>query len=142
MKTLQNYVSTLSHSAGICLYHFVFVCKYRRSYITETLSRDLRLYLYHAAEELKVTIETLEFGYDGENQTEFNHVHLLINAPQTLSPSKIASSIKARTKFYLGKGYPEFKDIDFWKTGYFVSTVSLGNNLEATRAYIEGQTKH
>lgn len=72
---------------------------------------------------------------------EPEHVHLFLNCPPDIAPSKIMHKIKGSTARYLRQKFPELKKLpSMWTRAYFVSTA--GNVSSSTiQKYIESQGK-
>lgn len=67
-------------------YHLVFCPKYRLSVLVGDVAEDLDRLVREKAEELDVEVKHLAIKPD--------HVHLFVNAPPELSPSKLANQFK------------------------------------------------
>jgi REP element-mobilizing transposase RayT len=72
-------------------------------------------------------------GYD-------DHVHSLIGAPPTFSPSDIAQRLKGESSYWIRRTFPELKDFR-WQDGYGVFTVSK-SHIPKVIEYIKNQRIH
>ena len=126
----------LSHNVSNLVYHFVFPAKYRRVVISEEVD-----------ECIKQTCEGIELRYEGieflEVGTDKDHVHFLIQATPTRSPSEIARIVKSVTARRVFAEHPEVKKKlwggEFWSDGYFVSSVGKYTNESVIREYVKQQ---
>jgi len=118
------------------MYHFVFVAKYRRLVITDEVDLVLRDICIEI--EKRYEIRFLEIGTDGD------HVHFLIQSVPMYSPTKIVTKVKSITVKIFSK-VPSVKEElwggEFWRDGYFVSTVGEHANEDVIRQYIRNQGK-
>jgi REP element-mobilizing transposase RayT len=82
-------------------------------------------------------IKFLEIG------TERDHVHFLVQQAPPYSPTKIATIIKSILAGEILEKHPEVKKKrwggEFWRDGYFVSTVSKYGNEEVISSYVRPQ---
>lgn len=127
---------TSSHSKYLLKYHIVFCCKYRKKLLRGDLDEEMKQRLYAIAEKSGFTIDVLE--------TDKDHVHLLVDAPPTLSPFDIINRLKSQSTFHIWKRFANFlqrhfwKEKTFWSDGYFVCTTGDAST-ETIRQYIEEQ---
>ena len=80
---------TGSHTKYKIEYHFVWVTKYRYCVLTGDLGLRVRELVRQTCEHLEIEILRGVVSKD--------HVHLLVSAPPTLSPSEIMRRLKGRT---------------------------------------------
>ena len=75
-----------SHNVSVLLYHIVCPAKYRRVVINEKIDKTIK----ETCEEIskRYEIKFLEIGTEGD------HVHFLVQATPTYSPTKIVTTIK------------------------------------------------
>lgn len=115
--------------------HIVFVVKYRRKIITETMLSSLKDVLAKGLSAWRC--ELLEFG--GEE----DHVHLLIGIHPALNIADLIGNLKSISSRHLRKDYePEiqkylWKDA-FWHRAYYVGSVGK-TTLETIQAYVQNQ---
>ena len=124
-----------SHNVSILPYHIVCPAKYRRVVITDEVDKTLK----EACEEIgkRYDIIFLEIG------TEWDHVHFLIQAVPTYSPTRIVTIIKSILAREIFEKHPDAKKKlwggEFWSAGYFISTVSKYGNEEVIKNYVISQ---
>lgn len=108
-------------------YHLVWVVKYRRSVLVDTLADDLKVILRDIAEQNSLEVVALEVMPD--------HVHLLLGAsPQQAIPDFV-KALKGASARRMFSAHPDLKKLwggNLWNPSYFVATVS-----EQTRAQIQ-----
>ncbi len=116
---------SLSHTKWECLYHVVFIPKYRRKALYGQLNR--------LAEQRQSRVE--------EGHLMVDHVHMLLRIPPKYAVSQVVGYIKGKSAIHLARMYGErkrnFVGQSFWARGYFVSTV--GRDEEVIRTYIQNQ---
>lgn len=124
-----------SHNVTILVYHLVCAVKYRRSVLTDEIKDTI----------VNVCMEIQEkYGYEFiEIGTDMNHIHYLIQAPPTNSPTQIVTTIKSLTARRIFKYNPEVKKKlwggEFWSDGYWMVTVSQNRTEESVRDYVKNQ---
>ena len=127
--------NSLSHTKWNCIYHIVFIPKYRRKVMYGKLRNDVReviktLCAYKDIEILEGCVST-------------DHVHLCLKLPPKLSVSDFMGYLKGKRALMLFDRNPEYKQKQmgrhFWARGYYVDTV--GRNEEQIREYISRQTE-
>ena len=117
--------------------HLVFVTKYRKKVFTKRILTDLREIFHSVCKDFQV--ELVEF------QGEYDHVHLLINYPPTVTISKLVNSLKGVSSRLIRKGkYPSVQRAlwgnHFWSPSYFAGSCG-GASISTVRQYIENQQK-
>ena len=126
----------LSHAIYYCVYHIVWVPKYRyrvlSGAIKESVERDIR----GMSEWLGCEVEELNVQED--------HVHVVVSIPPKVSISDYMGTVKGKTAIKLFKSYPAMRakpywGNHFWARGYFVSTVGIDE--ETIRKYVKYQEK-
>ncbi|MCU0748155.1 MAG: IS200/IS605 family transposase [Akkermansiaceae bacterium] len=113
-------------------YHMVFSTKNRERWITSEVEERIWAYLGGIAKENKV--HPIQIGGIED------HVHLLLGAPASLAPSKIAQLIKGGSSAWIHETFPNMKRFA-WQDGYGVFSVSKSNIPEVVD-YIRGQREH
>ena len=116
-----------------CLYyHIVFSTKSRMRWINAAMEERLWPYLGGIARKHKLT--ALQVGGIAD------HIHMLLLAPPTLSPSQIAQCIKGESSKWI---HGEFQHcLRFaWQDGYGAFTVSQSQIGPIIR-YIKNQSEH
>jgi putative transposase len=113
-------------------YHLVFSTKNRERWITTEVEERIWAYLGGIAKENKmhpVQIGGIE-----------DHVHVLLGAPASIAPSKIAQLIKGGSSAWIHDTFPNMKAFA-WQDGYGAFTVSK-SSIPDVSAYIRGQRDH
>lgn len=126
-----------SHSKYLLKYHFVFCCKYRKKcFRSPEIVEEIKRLFLQTAEKTGFTIDTME--------TDVDHIHVLVDAPPTLSPTDIATRLKGQSTYYIWRTQQEYlqwmfwKENTFWSDGYFVCTTGDAST-DTIRTYIEEQ---
>jgi putative transposase len=113
-------------------YHLVFSTKNRVAFIKPEIESRVWAYLGGVARAHKMT--ALQVGGVED------HIHTLVMAPATLSPSEIAKYIKGDSSKWMHQEFPELGGFA-WQDGYGAFTVSKSNLPDVIR-YIENQREH
>ncbi|MBI5151613.1 MAG: IS200/IS605 family transposase [Candidatus Pacebacteria bacterium] len=120
-------------------YHFVWIPKYRREVLVGKIPVRLKEILEEIAKAYKFKIIAQEVMPD--------HIHVLVDAPPTYSPTKIVqllkgiSSKKLREEFLPQLKQYIWKEGVLWATGYYVASVSDGATSDVVKEYIKTQWK-
>ena len=126
--------NSLAHTKWNCIYHIVFIPKYRRKVMYGEVRKDVR-----------EVIKTL-CGYKDieilEGNVSKDHVHLCVKIPPKIAISEFMGYLKGKSALMIFDKHPEYKQKQssrhFWARGYYVDTV--GRNEEQIRAYIKNQS--
>ena len=122
-----------SHTKYKIEYHFVWVTKYRYRVLGGDIGSRIRELTRQTCEYLEIEILRGVVSQD--------HVHLLVSAPPTLSPSEIMRRIKGRTSTKIFQEFPHMKKKywgqHFWARGYFCITAG-----ELTKEMIKEYLEH
>ena len=125
--------SQLSHTKYNCLYHIVFIPKYRRKAIYDKLCRDIGIILRRLCEYKEVEIIEAHACVD--------HIHMLLRIPPKISVSQFMGYLKGKSSIMIynkwGNMKYKYRNRAFWCRGYYVDTV--GKNTKAIAAYIQHQ---
>lgn len=125
--------SSLSHTKWNCMYHIVFIPKYRRKAIYGKLRRDIGTYLRRLCEYKGVEIIEANACAD--------HIHMLVKVPPTLNISQFMGYLKGKSALMIFDNHSNLKykygNRNFWAKGYYVSTVGL--NKATIKKYIKEQ---
>ncbi len=126
---------SLSHTRWECKYHVVFIPKYRKKRIFETLRTELGDVFRKLAEQKESHIE--------EGHLMSDHVHMMVSIPPKYSVAQVVGYIKGKSAIHIARHHGErrrnFTGQHFWARGYFVSTV--GRDEAVIREYIRHQEK-
>lgn len=133
---MANQYRHTSHTTYSCLYHIVWITKYRKKVLADDVGLRCREIIRQICNQEKVEIVRGAIGAD--------HVHILLNVPPYIAISRIVQHLKGETSRKLQMEFPilrkQFWGQHFWQIGYFVSTT--GAVTEATvREYIAKQGK-
>lgn len=114
-------------------YHFVWITKYRYQLLKDDIALRLRELVRQTCAMSEIEILRGVVSKD--------HVHILISAPPTISPSEIMRRIKGRTSSKLFEEFPHLRKRywgrHFWARGYFCVTAG-----ELTKQMIEEYLEH
>jgi putative transposase len=113
-------------------YHLVFCPKYRKAVLQGPVAERLKALLALKADELHVTLHTLEVMPD--------HVHLFVESDPGMAPTKLAAQFKGYTSRVLRQEFRHLRSQlpSLWSRSYYIG--SVGHVSEATvRRYIEHQ---
>ena len=113
-------------------YHFVWITKYRYKVLMGETAIRMRGLIRQICESLDIEILRGVVSKD--------HVHLLVSAPPSISPSEIMRRIKGRSSSKIFQDFPQLKrrywGRHFWARGYFC--VSAGElSKEMIQEYLE-----
>lgn len=113
--------SQLSHTKYNCLYHIVFIPKYRRKEVYGKLRRDIGIILRRLCEYKGVEII--------EANACIDYIHMLVKIPPKLSVSQFMGYLKGKSALMILENHANLKykygQRTFWARGYYVSTVGL-----------------
>ena len=123
-----------SHSVHRLRYHFVFITKYRKPVLRGDIAEEVRSLIREVCRTLDIEIV--------QGHVRPDHVHVLLDMPPRLSPSRAMQRIKGKSSHHLLQDHrrlrKEFWGRHLWARGYFVATT--GNVDEAVISrYIETQ---
>ncbi len=133
MKERYNHSS---HSKYLIKLHIIFVVKYRKELLIESIDTDMKQIFFEIAQQKEFLIETME--------SDKNHIHLLVDAKPTQSAFDIVRHLKSISTFRIYKLHKQFlkkhfwKENTFWSDGYFVCSTGDAST-ETIRKYIEQQ---
>jgi REP element-mobilizing transposase RayT len=113
-------------------YHVVFSTKNRVKCISPAIEQRVWTYLGGVAR--KHQMKALQVGGVED------HVHALVMAPPTLSPSQVAQFLKGDSSKWIHEEFPELRGFA-WQDGYGAFTVSK-SNLPEVISYIQKQREH
>ena len=122
----------LAHTKWNCIYHIVFIPKYRRKVIYGSIKKDVQEILRKLCEYKKVEIV--------EGAVCSDHVHLCLKIPPKYCVSEFMGYLKGKSALMILDRHPEISrhpNKHFWARGYYVDTV--GRNEEQIRGYIKAQ---
>jgi putative transposase len=124
---------TGSHTKYKIEYHFVWVTKYRYQVLQGDVAVRIRELVRQTCGFFEIEVIRGVVSKD--------HVHILVSAPPTMSPSDIMRRIKGRTSAKIFEEFPHLKKRywgrHFWARGYFCVTAG-----ELTKQMIEEYLSH
>ena len=127
--------NSLAHTKWNCMYHIVFIPKYRREIMYGEVRKDIREILRTLCGYKEVEIL--------EGNVCVDHVHLCVKIPPKMSVAEFMGYLKGKSALMIFDKHPEYRQKyagrHFWATGYYVDTV--GRNEEQIREYIKNQDK-
>ena len=111
------------------------LAKYRRAVIDENVDRVLKEVCLEVADRYQ--IEFLEIGTDND------HVHFLVQAVPSYSPTKIVTIMKSLTAREVFDRVPAVKRQlwggELWTDGYYVGTVGQHATEDTIKQYVKNQ---
>jgi REP element-mobilizing transposase RayT len=113
-------------------YHLIFSTKSRARWLSPEIEQRVWKYLGGIARRLKMT--ALQVGGTAD------HIHALVLAPASYSPSQIAQFLKGDSSKWIHDEWPALRDFA-WQDGYSAFTVSKSNLPEVIR-YVQNQDQH
>ena len=120
------------HAVYDLKYHFVWIPKYRKGILTKDVAERAKLVFRKIAEEYDMIIDTMEIVED--------HVHMFLEAPPRLPPSRIVQILKSISARELFSQFPRLrKELwggRLWSDGYFVRAVGDEVTSQVIRRYI------
>lgn len=116
---------SLSHTRWECLYHIVWIPKYRRKRLYGDLRREL-------GEILAALVEQMDGVEKVEGSACADHIHICLRIAPKHAVSSVVGKLKGRSAIVLFG-----RDRTLWARGYYVSTVGLDE--AAVRKYIRSQ---
>jgi REP element-mobilizing transposase RayT len=113
-------------------YHFTFSTKNREPWISPSIEDRIWSYIGGVARKHKMT--ALQVGGIDD------HIHTLVMAPPTRSPSEIAQYLKGDSSKWIHEEFPKLRGFE-WQDGYGAFTVSKSQIAEVIK-YIQNQREH
>ncbi len=125
-----------SHVTWHCLYHVVFIPKYRKKAIFGSLRKEIGGIFRELCQQFGIGLV--------EGHAMPDHIHMCLSIPPRYAVSQAIGRLKGKSailihKRYLGRG-KNLSGYHFWARGYCINTVGL--NEEEVRAYIRNQEAH
>ncbi len=126
-----------SHNVSLILYHLVCPVKFRQKVFTAPVEETLKNICWGIEQRYEIIF--VEIGADED------HVHFLIQSIPTLSPTKIATTIKSITAREIFDRHSEIRNVlwgsKFWTSGFYINTVGKAGNEETIKKYVQNQGK-
>lgn len=131
----DNQYYTNRHSCFLLQYQLVLVTKYRK----KVFNKDIEEYLSSFVNSMmgKNDCNLMEINYDED------HVHILFEAPVTLSLPNFINGLKSTSSRMIRRRFSEylkqfFEKPVFWSRSYFICTVSE-HTPQVVQEYIRNQ---
>ena len=126
---------SLSHTSWDCVYHIVWIPKYRRKVLYGETRREI-------GEILGMLVERMDGVEKIEGSACPDHIHICLRIAPKHAVSKVVGRLKGKSAIILFDRHPEWRgktgrDRTLWARGYYVSTVGL--NETVIRKYIQKQ---
>ena len=127
--------NSLSHTSWECVYHIVWIPKYRRKVLYGEARREV-------GEILRTLVSRMDGVEIVEGSACVDHIHICLSVAPKHSLSNVVGTLKGKSAIVLHERHPEWRrltgrDRTLWARGYYVSTVGL--NEETIRRYIREQ---
>ena len=122
----------MANTFSSLFYHVVFSTKNRERWITAEI--EDRVWGYMAGIAVENRMHPVKIGGTDD------HVHLLLQVPAAMGPSKAVQFIKGGSSLWIHKTFPHMKGFN-WQDGYGVFTVSKSTVAEVEE-YIGKQREH
>jgi REP element-mobilizing transposase RayT len=113
-------------------YHFTFSTKNRQPWIAQKIEKDVWAYLGGILKKNK--LKPIKIGGIED------HIHMLLGAPPTIAPAKIAQLVKGGSSAWIHEEFPELAEFA-WQDGYGAFTVSKSAEPDVS-LYVENQREH
>jgi REP-associated tyrosine transposase len=113
-------------------YHFTFSTKNREPWISTEIEDRVWAYIGGVARAHKMT--ALQIGGVDD------HIHAVVMAPPTVSPSQIAQYMKGDSSKWIHEEFPNLRLFE-WQAGYGGFTVSKSQLPEVIK-YVQNQRAH
>lgn len=126
---------SLSHTSWGCVYHIVWIPKYRRKVLYGEARREI-------GEILAMLVERMDGVEKVEGSVCRDHIHICLRIAPKHGVSKVVGRLKGKSAIILHERHPEWRratgrDRTLWARGHYVSTVGL--NESVIRKYIQKQ---
>ena len=99
-----------SHALYYTRYHVVFVTKYRRKVLKDGMGAYLMVTM-RAVRRMFPDVEILE------QNTDKDHIHLLLSVPPKLSVSEVVGYMKGRSAYSMRKKFPFLSKVYYGADG-------------------------
>ncbi|ECK7741814.1 IS200/IS605 family transposase [Campylobacter coli] len=133
MKAIYD---TNQHSVFLLQYHLIFVVKYRREVIDDTICARLRQIFEYIAKSPRYALQIIEFNHD------IDHLHILFKAQPKSELVAFINAYKSASSRLIKKEFPHLRKYlwkeYFWSRSYFLATTG-GVTLEVLKKYVENQ---
>lgn len=120
------------HTSSLLTDHLVFTPKFRARVLAGAVARDCDRIIRQTCLRMGVRVLGLAVGED--------HVHLFVQYPPDLSPSRMAERVKCNTSRELRERHPglvKWNKHGLWAPGCFHG--SVGHGFDVVEQYIKSQ---
>jgi REP element-mobilizing transposase RayT len=131
-KSPSGVKSPMANTYTSLHYHFTCSTKNREPWIALEIENRVWAFIGGIARHYKMT--ALQVGGIAD------HIHALVMAPPTLSPSEIAQYLKGESSKWIHEEFPKLRGFE-WQDGYGGFTVSK-SQIPDVIAYIQKQREH
>ena len=126
---------SLSHTSWECVYHIVWIPKYRRKVLYGETRREV-------GEILRMLVDHMDGVEIVEGTACVDHIHICLRIAPKHSVSHVVGRLKGKSAIVLHERHPEWRkltgrDRTLWARGYYVGTVGLNESI--IRRYIQRQ---
>ena len=126
---------SLSHTSWECVYHIVWIPKYRRRVLYGETRREI-------GEILRTLVDQMDGVEIVEGSACVDHIHICLRIAPKHAVSKVVGKLKGKSAIVLHERHQGWRavtgrDRTLWARGYYVSTVGL--NESVIRRYIQNQ---
>ena len=125
---------TGAHTKHRHMYHIVWIPKYRKRILQGDIAERIESLLRQCAEVNRWKMHELNI--------QFDHIHMLIQLPPTISVSRAVQYFKGGSSKMIREEYPELEEHlwgdSFWADEYFSESVGQVN-WKTIREYIKNQ---
>ena len=132
----MKYEKSEAHTKYECIYHIVFIPKYRRKIIYNQLKIDIGRCIRNLCEHKKVQLI--------EGHLMSDHIHIMVSIPPKISVADFMGYLKGKSALEIFDKHANLKykfgNRHFRAIGYYVSTV--GYDTEKVKKYIQDQEKY
>ena len=113
-----------SHAVYRLRYHFVFITKYRKPALRGEIGKEVRDLTREICRSLDIEIV--------KGHVRPDHVHLLLDVPPRLAPSRVMQAIKGKTSHHLLQDHRKLRK-EFWGRHLWARRVLRGDDWECER---------
>ena len=126
---------SLSHTSWECVYHIVWIPKYRRKVLYGETRREV-------GEILRMLAERMDGVEIVEGSACVDHIHICLRIPPKYAVSNVVGRLKGKSAIVLHERHPEWRSITgrdrtLWARGYYVNTIGLDE--AKVRKYVREQ---
>lgn len=119
--------NSLSHTCWDCVYHIVWIPKYRRKVLYGETRREI-------GEMLRMLVERMDGVEIVEGSACPDHIHICLRIAPRHSVSSVVGRLKGKSAIILHERHQERRsltgrDRTLWARGYYVSTVGLNESV-------------